>query len=193
MKRVCVFCGSHPGATPAYAEEARRLGRAFVERNLTLVYGGASVGLMGEIADTVLEAGGEVIGVIPTYLFEKEVAHTGLSDLRVVDSMHQRKALMAELADAFIALPGGIGTLEEFFEVWTWAQLGMHDKLCGLLNVGNYYHHLIQFMDQMVAQGFLKPAHRANVVIEDDANVMLDRLQQSRATQAERRIDLSGT
>jgi uncharacterized protein (TIGR00730 family) len=193
MKRVCVFCGSHSGTSPAYTEAARRLGKAFVERNLTLVYGGASVGLMGAIADSVLEAGGEVIGVIPTYLFEKEVAHTGLSDLRVVDSMHQRKALMAELADAFIVMPGGIGTLEEFFEVWTWAQLGMHRKLCGLLNVGDYYYHLVQFMDQMVAQGFLKQAHRASVVIEEDTGILLERLQRNHETRDERQIDLRGT
>src|ERR1051326_3032274 len=143
MRRICVFCGSNPGNAPAYRESARQLGKTLVERGYGLVYGGGNVGIMGEIANSVLAEGGEVIGVIPQVLFRKEVAHMGLADLRVVESMHQRKALMAELSDAFIALPGGAGTMEEFFEVWTWAQLGIHGKPCGLLNIANYYQHLI--------------------------------------------------
>jgi len=138
MKRVCVFCGSSPGAEPTYAQAARNLGSILAKSGIGLVYGGASVGLMAEIANAAMQAHGEVIGVIPRSLVEKEVAHGGLTDLRVVDSMHQRKALMAELSDGFIAMPGGLGTLEEFFEVLTWAQLGMHTKPCGLLNVGGF-------------------------------------------------------
>jgi uncharacterized protein (TIGR00730 family) len=143
MKRVCVFCGSSPGEHADYTEAARGLGVALVSRGLGLVYGGGGVGLMGELANSVLAAGGEVVGVIPRSLYEKEVAHTGVTDLRVVGSMHERKALMADLADAFIALPGGVGTLEELFEVVTWAQLGFHGKPCGVLDVRGYFEHLI--------------------------------------------------
>ena len=161
MKRICVFCGSSPGAKEEYRAAAVALGRMLADNGLGLVYGGASVGLMGAVADGALEQGGEVIGVMPKHLMPFEVEHNGLSDLRVVDTMHDRKALMAELSDGFIALPGGIGTLEELFEAWTWGQLGVHNKPCGLLDVGGYYQGLRSFIDHMVAEKFLKTPHRA--------------------------------
>ncbi len=173
MKHICVFCGSNLGAQPEYVEAARHLGRVLAKRQITLVYGGARVGTMGEIADSVLAAGGHVIGVIPQALAEK-VAHTGLSDLRIVPSMHERKALMAELADGFIALPGGLGTFEEFFEVLTWAQLGLHHKPCGLLNVRGYYQPLMAFLDHAVAQHFLKAPHRDMILSDEDPERLLD-------------------
>jgi uncharacterized protein (TIGR00730 family) len=176
MKHICVFCGSNLGAQPEYVEAARHLGQVLAARQITLVYGGARVGTMGEIADSVLAAGGHVIGVIPQALADK-VAHPGLSDLRVVPSMHERKALMADLADGFIALPGGLGTFEEFFEVLTWAQLGMHHKPCGLLNVRGYYQPLMDFLDQAVAQRFLKAEHRAMALIDDDPVRLLDQFR----------------
>jgi uncharacterized protein (TIGR00730 family) len=175
--RICVFTGSNPGARPEYAAAARRLGEQLAARGQTLVYGGAGIGLMGVVADAVLAAGGQAIGVIPQALVAKEVAHRGLSDLRVVASMHDRKALMAELADAFIALPGGIGTLEEYFEITTWAQLGLHDKPCGLLNAAGYYDGLIRFLDHAVDQQFVRPAHRAMMIVDDDPASMLDRFE----------------
>jgi len=153
-KRICVFLGSSGGVRPEYAEVAKHLGRELVRRNLGLVYGGANLGLMKTLADTVLAEGVEVIGVIPKMLVEKEIAHEGLTELRVVGSMHERNALMADLADGFIALPGGLGTLEEFFEVWTWGQLGQHVKPCGLLDVCGYFGHLIKFLDHAVDERF---------------------------------------
>ena len=173
IKTVCVFCGSSPGARPEYSQAARRLGHTLVEREIGLVYGGGSVGLMGAIATSVLDAGGKVTGVIPAALLEKEVALTELSDLRVVDSMHERKALMAEICDAFVALPGGFGTTEELIEALTWAQLGIHGKPCGILNVSNYFDHLIDFLDRAVVDGFLRPEHRAMICIADDPNNLL--------------------
>ena len=155
LKSVCVFCGANAGTDPAYTEAAVALGRAMAERKLTLVYGGGAVGLMGLVADAALEAGGEVVGVIPEHLVNWEVAHKGLTRLEVVGSMHERKALMADLGDAFVALPGGIGTFEEFFEVWTWRQLGYHDKPVGLLNVAGYYDGLMQFLHSTVEQQFM--------------------------------------
>ncbi len=175
MKRICVFCGSSMGASPAFAEGARALGRALAEAGITLVYGGGGVGLMGVLADAVLEAGGEVIGVIPRPLWARELGHTGLTALHVVDSMHQRKALMAELSDGFIALPGGAGTLEEFAEMWTWGLLGVHRKPCGLLEVNGYYAPLLALLDHMVAQGFLRPEHRDMVLVESDPRRLLER------------------
>lgn len=168
MKNICVFCGSSPGADPAYAAAAAKLGRALVEAGLGLVYGGAGVGLMGTLAETVLDAGGRVTGVIPRALAEREVALTRLEDLRVVASMHERKALMAELSDGFIALPGGIGTLEEFVEVLTWAQLGIHSKPCALLNVCGYYDGLLVFFDRMAEQRFLGRNGRDLMLVGDD-------------------------
>lgn len=177
MKRICVFCGSNPGASPVYAQAARALGATLAGRGLGLVYGGGNVGLMGIVADAALAAGGEVIGVIPHALVAREVAHRGLADLRVVDSMHERKALMSELADGFLALPGGIGTLEEWFETWTWAQLGLHAKPFGLLDVAGYYEHLIRFLDHVVAERFLHPDHRSMVLVETDPGTLLDRMR----------------
>jgi uncharacterized protein (TIGR00730 family) len=178
MKRICVFTGSRHGAVPEYSAGAKELGRELVARGYGLVYGGGRVGLMTVIADTMLELGGRVTGVIPNSLVSKEVAHQGLSDLRVVQSMHERKALMAELSDGFIAMPGGIGTLEEFFEVLSWAQLGLHAKPCGLLNVGGYYDHLIRFLDHAVSDDFVKPKHRALMIVEREPASMLDRLDE---------------
>jgi uncharacterized protein (TIGR00730 family) len=174
VKSVCVFCGSRPGSEPAYAESARDLGRTLAETDVTLVYGGGHVGLMGVVADAALEAGGEVIGVMPKALVEREIAHTGLTKLHVVGSMHERKALMAELSEGFVALPGGTGTLEEFFEVLTWAQLGEHRKPCGLLNVAGYYDPLLTVFGHMVARGFLSEEHRELVVVETDPRAMLE-------------------
>jgi uncharacterized protein (TIGR00730 family) len=175
MRRVCVFCGSNTGMRPAYAEAATRLGRLIAERGLGLVYGGGRVGLMGLIADAAHQAGGEVIGVIPRALAEWEVAHTGITDLRVVNSMHERKALMADLVDAFVALPGGVGTLDELFEIWTWGQLGLHAKPLGFLDVEGYYAGLHAFLDHMRDEGFVKARHRAMVAVTADPDDLLDR------------------
>ena len=189
MKRVCVFCGSSPGARPAYTELASRLGSILAGRGMTLVYGGGNVGLMGVLANAVLAGGGNVIGVIPQAMVDLEVAHTGFPDLRIVGSMHERKALMADLADAFIALPGGLGTVEEFCEILTWAQLGMHQKPCGLINVENYFDQLIAFLDDAVRERFVRPEHRAMVLVDSDAERMIDRLQAYRPPMLEKWID----
>jgi uncharacterized protein (TIGR00730 family) len=189
MKRICVFCGSNPGAEPAYAEAAADLGRLLALRGLTLVYGGGRVGLMGVLADAALAAGGRVTGVIPEALAAKELAHGRLTDLVVVGSMHERKALMSELSDAFIALPGGIGTLEEWFEVWTWSQLGFQPKPCGMLNVAGYYDHLLAFLDHMTAERFLSPPHRSMAIVEERADRLLDRLASYQPPRAEKWID----
>ncbi len=177
MKRICVFCGSSPGARPEYRQAARQLAYTLASKQIGLVYGGGSVGVMGEIARTVLDEGGEVIGVIPKALAKKKVAFTELPDLRVVGSMHERKALMAELADGFIALPGGLGTIEEFFEVLTWAQLGIHSKPCGLLNVGQYYDKLISFLDHTVSEQFVEGAHRSMVLIAGSPEALLEQFE----------------
>ncbi|MEF2072164.1 TIGR00730 family Rossman fold protein [Consotaella aegiceratis] len=177
MQRLCVFCGSSFGVDSAYLSVAQALGRLLVEEGIELVYGGGSVGLMGGIADAVLEAGGRVTGVIPQALFDKEVGHRNLTDLRIVGSMHERKALMAELSDGFVAMPGGIGTFEELFEVWTWAQLGYHAKPCSLLNVNGYYDGLSGFLDNVAASQFMKPIHRDMLIVEDEPKALLDRLK----------------
>jgi uncharacterized protein (TIGR00730 family) len=177
IKRICVFCGSSPGAKSEYKEAAQLLGRLLAAENIGLVYGGAEVGLMGAIADAALQAGGEVIGVIPKHLVAKEVAHKSLTDLRVVDSMHERKALMAELSDGFIALPGGFGTFEELFEVVTWSQLGLHRKPTGLLNVLGYYDSLLQLLDQGVSEEFIRPGHRDLVLSSDDPHLLLQQMR----------------
>lgn len=161
MRRICVFCGSKAGDRPAYTEAARELGEALAHRGVGLVYGGASIGLMGVVADATLRAGGQAIGVIPDSLKDKEIAHPGLTELRIVDSMHARKALMADLSDGFVALPGGIGTLEELFEIWTWSHLKIHQKPCVLLNVEGYYDELLIFLDKMHDAGFIKDYGRA--------------------------------
>jgi uncharacterized protein (TIGR00730 family) len=178
-RRICVFTGSRDGSHPRYAEAARQLGRELVERNYGLVYGGGNVGLMKVIADTVLDLGGHVTGVIPDSLVSKEVAHRGLSDLRIVQSMHERKAMMAALSDGFIALPGGIGTMEEFFEVLSWAQLGIHRKPCGLMNTGGYYDRLIEFLDHAVEHDFLKPKHRSLLILANEPSEILSRFEAS--------------
>ncbi len=177
LARICVFCGSSPGAKPAYAEAARRLGLTLVEQGIELVYGGGRIGLMGQIARTVLDAGGKVTGVIPRQLVERELAFTQVSELRVVGSMHERKALMAELADGFIALPGGLGTIEELFEVLTWAQLGFHRRPCGLLDVAGYYSALMDFVDHAVGEQFVDPAHRALLMVDSDPERLVERFR----------------
>src|SRR5262245_7371526 len=176
LRSVCVFCGSNTGAGPAYSEAARGLARAMARRGLTLVYGGGNVGLMGVLADAALGAGAKVIGVIPRRLVEREVAHAGLTEQRVVGTMHERKALMAELADAFIALPGGLGTLDETFEMLTWTQLGYHHKPSALLDVNGYFGRLAEFLDHAVAERFVTAAHRAMLIVERDPDAALDRL-----------------
>ena len=177
IQRVCVFCGSSPGATPAFADRARQLGAVIAAQGLGLVYGGASVGLMGTLADAALAAGGEVIGVIPQSLVDMEVAHAGLSELRIVTSMHERKAVMADVADAFIALPGGFGTLDELAEVLTWSQLGLHTKPTGLLDVDGYFAPLLEFLDGALRSRFLQPAHRSMLLVETDPQRLLAALR----------------
>jgi uncharacterized protein (TIGR00730 family) len=175
--RLCVFCGSNAGQDPVYLATARALWEALAASGIGLVYGGASVGLMGAVADAALAKGGNVIGVMPQALVDKEIAHKGLTDLRVVGSMHERKALMAELADGFVALPGGLGTFEELFEVWTWAQLGYHRKPCALLNAGGFYDKLTDFLDDVVERGFVKPIHRAMLIVESDPAALIDAIR----------------
>ncbi|HEY6088649.1 MAG TPA: TIGR00730 family Rossman fold protein [Gemmatimonadaceae bacterium] len=177
IRRLAIFCGSNPGARPEYMEAARSLGRLLSQRGIGIVYGGSNVGLMSALADTMLDEGGDIIGVIPSMLVQREVANTALSDLRIVDSMHERKAVMAELADGFVALPGGIGTLEEFFEIWTWGQLGMHEKPCGLLNVAGYFDPLLEFLDRAVAEKFVRDVHRQMVVVESEPAALLARFE----------------
>ena len=176
MRRVCVFCGSSTGVNGAYAEAAQAMGAELARRGIGLVYGGGNVGLMGVIASAVLDRGGEVIGVIPQALANREIAHTGVTALHIVDSMHTRKAMMAELSDAFVAMPGGVGTFEEFFEAVTWTQLGVHRKPCGLFNVNGFYSPLAAFIDQAVTEGFIKPVHRAAIIVECDPARLLDTL-----------------
>lgn len=175
LENICVYCGSNTGNDPVYTEQAQALGRALVTRGLGLVYGGSKVGIMGVVADAVLQAGGRAIGIIPEALMQKELAHHHLTELHVVHSMHERKTMMAERASAFIAMPGGVGTLEEIFEAWTWAQLGFHRKPCGLLNVAGYYDQLAGFLDHTVASGFMQPQHRQMLVVDADADQLLDR------------------
>jgi hypothetical protein len=176
MKRICVFCGSNAGARSEYAEAARALATVLAERKLGIVYGGGNVGLMGVLADAALARGGEVIGVIPQKLVDKEVAHRGVTELRIVETMHERKALMNDLSDAFLALPGGFGTLDEFFEVLTWSQLGFHGKPCALLNVAGYYDGMLAMLDHAVTERFLRPAHRQLVIADTDPLRLLQRL-----------------
>lgn len=173
MKSICVYCGSNSGDNPAYVSAARAIGQTLARRGLTTVYGGGQVGLMGEVADAALGAGGKVIGVIPQFLALKEIAHMELSELHVVQSMHARKAMMVELSDGFIALPGGIGTMEELFEIWTWSQLGQHPHPVGLLNVDGYYDHLVAFLDQMTQSGFLRASHRDALKVSDRVEDLL--------------------
>ena len=185
MKRLCVFCGSSPGRRPAHADAARAVGRVLAERGIGLVYGGGHVGLMGIVADTVLAAGGEAIGVIPDALVRREVGHGGLTALHVVGSMHERKAMMADLSDGFVALPGGYGTLEELCEVVTWSQLGIHPKPCGLLNVDGYYDPLLAMFDRGVEEGFIRAGQRGIVMDDTDPARLVDRLAAHRPPAAE--------
>ena len=193
MERLCVFSGSSPGAHSDYLRAAQELGRALADQDVALVYGGASVGLMGAVADAMLDAGGEAIGVIPQALVEREIAHTGLSDLQVVGSMHERKALMAELADGFVALPGGMGTLEELFEVYTWTQLGLHSKPLGLLDVRGYYDKLVAFLDHTVEERFMTVEHREMLVVEERAEALLEAFRRWRAPVRAKWIDRAQT
>jgi uncharacterized protein (TIGR00730 family) len=193
MKRICVFCGSSPGANPSYLAAARALGRELAGRGLGLVYGGASVGLMGAVADGALSGGGEVVGVIPGALEAKEIAHGGLTRLEVVASMHERKARMAELADGFIALPGGMGTLEEMAEILTWAQLGLHRKACALLDVAGYWRPLVAFFDHAVEERFLRPEQRALLLVGREPAPLLDDMERYVPVYREKWIDRDQT
>ncbi len=181
LRSLCVYCGSNPGRLPEYVAAGQALARAAASRGITLVYGGATVGVMGAVADAALQAGGRVIGVIPQALVDKELAHRGLTELVVTGSMHERKAAMAERSDAFVALPGGVGTLEEIFEMWTWAQLGFHEKPCGLLNVAGYYDGLVSFLDRTVTEGFVRAGHRDMLVVEPTPEALLERFAVYRA------------
>jgi uncharacterized protein (TIGR00730 family) len=192
VKRVCVFCGSNAGVRPEYAAAAREMAAQLAAGGLGLVYGGGNVGLMGVLADAMLAAKAEVIGVIPRSLVEREVAHHGVTRLHVVQTMHERKAMMAQLCDAFVALPGGFGTLEEFFEVLTWSQLGYHRKPCGLLNVAGYYDGLARMLDHGVAEGFISPAHRALVIAETGPARLLQRLAEFTPVTAGKWADARG-
>jgi uncharacterized protein (TIGR00730 family) len=193
MRRICVFAGSSPGARVEYSAAARDLGRALVRRQIDLVYGGARVGLMGSLADAVLAGGGRVTGVIPEGLMTKEIAHDQLSELKVVASMHERKALMSDLADGFIALPGGWGTLEEFFEVLTWAQLGMHRKPCGLLNASGYFDQLLAFIDHSVEERFVRLENRAMILVAATADELLQGFAEYVPPRVEKWIDRAAT
>ncbi len=189
LRRVCVFCGSNSGRRPEYVRAARELGRELARRGVGLVYGGANVGLMAEAADAVLASGGEAIGVIPRFMMRKEIAHQGLSELHIVETMHQRKACMAELSDGFVALPGGLGTLEEFCEVVTWAQLGLHPKPCGLLDAAGFYADLIRFLDHCVVEGFVRVEHRAAVISASSPGELLDRFAEHQPVEVSKWID----
>lgn len=189
IQSICVFCGSSAGEDPKYLEAASEMGKLLAEEEIELVYGGSRVGMMGRLADTVLGAGGRVTGVIPRALMDREVAHRELQDLRVVESMHERKAQMEELADAFVALPGGLGTLEELCEVLTWSQLGLHRKPCGILDVGGYYQPLIRFLDHMVREGFLGTSARSMVLVESSSERLLERMRAYQAPPVPRWID----
>jgi len=189
MKRICVFCGSSSGSRPEYRVATEELGAELARRNIGLVYGGGNVGLMGVLADAVLGAGGEVIGVIPENLMAREIGHNGLTKLHVVRSMHERKALMGDLSDAFVALPGGFGTLEEFCEIVTWSQLGLHAKPCGILNVQGYYSPLLAMFDHAVQERFLKPENRALVLARDSVAELLQALDEWHPVRVEKWLD----
>jgi uncharacterized protein (TIGR00730 family) len=193
MKSICVYCGSGSGKSEAYILAARELGKNLASRDITLVYGGAKIGIMGAVADSVLENSGRVIGVIPKALVEKEVAHPSLTELHVTGSMHERKMKMSDLSEGFIALPGGIGTLEEISEIWTWAQLGFHKKPFGLLNIEGYFDHLIAFVDHAVNEQFVRPQYRNMLMVEKTIPVLLERIDTYTAPDVEKWIDRSET
>jgi uncharacterized protein (TIGR00730 family) len=186
IKNVCVYCGSNSGDRDEYQNIATELAAELVERKLGLVYGGSSTGIMGMLADAMLEAGGQVRGIMPRALVHKEIAHGGLTELRVTGSMHERKALMADMADGFIALPGGFGTLEEIVEILTWAQLQLHEKPCGLVNVASYYDHFLKFVDHVEAEGFLDSQHRKMLLVADNPSELLDKFESYRAPKVEK-------
>lgn len=181
VKRICVYCGSSAGRVPEYVQAAQQLANELVRNHIGLVYGGASVGVMGQVADAVLAQNGEVIGVIPQALVDKEVSHNGLTQLHVVSSMHERKSMMADLANGFVALPGGLGTLEELFEVLTWQQLGFHQKPVAVLNVNGYYDKLLAFLDHSVAEKFVRQAHREALIVENNATDLVAAMQSYQA------------
>ena len=193
LASVCVYCGAHTGRDPAYTAAAALLGRTLAERGIRIVYGGGRVGLMGVVADAALAAGGRVTGIIPQALMKKELAHAGLTELVVTTSMHERKAQMAERADAFVALPGGLGTFEELFEIWTWGQLGWHRKPCGVVNVAGFYDGLIAFLDHAADAGFVRPVHRGMLLVDDDPARLLDRFAQYEAPAMPKWVELAQT
>jgi uncharacterized protein (TIGR00730 family) len=192
IRSLCVYCGSNTGADPEFASATRAMAALLAGRGIRVVYGGGAVGLMGVLADAALAAGGEVVGVIPQALMDREIGHTGLTELHVVGSMHERKALMAELADGFVALPGGVGTLEELVEVYTWSQLGLHRKPLGLLNVSGYYDGLAAFLDHAVREQFLRPEHRAVLVVESEPEALLERLEHAEPPRLVKWLNPSG-
>jgi uncharacterized protein (TIGR00730 family) len=177
LRSVCVFCAANPGADPAYVQRTAAFGRFLAESGRRVVFGGGRTGLMGALAEGALAAGGEIVGVMPRHLVEREVAHTGLSELHVVGSMHERKARLAELSDGFVALPGGLGTLEELFETWTWGQLGLHRKPYGLLDIGGFFAPLLEFLDHAVREGFIRAEYRALLLVDSDPSALLDRME----------------
>ncbi|MFH0944942.1 MAG: TIGR00730 family Rossman fold protein [Planctomycetota bacterium] len=193
MRRICVFCGSNFGKNPVYREVAEELGRRMARRGVAIVYGGGNVGLMGALANAALGAGGEVIGVVPRMLSEREVAHHGVTELKVVETMHERKALMVELSDAFLSLPGGIGTMDEFFETLTWAQLDIHRKPCGILNLNGYYDHLVRQLDRFVEDGFLSPSNRRLIIIREDIDQVMYALDHHKPTAGEMFFERDGS
>jgi hypothetical protein len=193
LKTVCVFCAANPGSNPVYVERAAAMGRHLAQSKRRLVYGGGRTGLMGALADAALDAGGEVIGIMPRHLVDREVAHAGLTELRVVASMHERKSLLAELADGFLAMPGGLGTLEELFEIWTWGQLGLHSKPYGLLQVDGFFAPLLEFLDQAVTAGFIRAANREMLVVDDDPATLIARMEAARVPPVPRWLDRSTT
>lgn len=190
MKRICVYCGSAVGASDAYVAAAEQLAAIMAERNIELVYGGAQVGVMGALANAMLNVGGSVIGVLPVGLFRTEVPHSGLTELIEVTSLHERKAKMAELADAFISLPGGLGTLEELFEILTWAQLNIHNKPVGILNINGFYNKLLDYLDHAVEEKFIRPQHRQMIIIETDIAGMLEKFQSYKPPGTQKWVDL---
>ena len=193
LQTLCVFCASSPGADPRYVAAARAFGTLVARSGRRIVYGGGNTGLMGELADAALGASGEVIGLMPKHLADREVAHRGLTRLEIVGSMHERKARLAEMADGFVALPGGLGTLEEFTEIWTWGQLGLHAKPYGLLNVAGYYTPLLAFLDHAVAERFVRPEHRAMVRVAEDPAALLEALETARPAVLPKWIDRTAT
>lgn len=193
LRALCVYCGSSPGLLPEYREAAANAGRMLAEQGIHLIYGGGRSGLMGEIADSVLAAGGQVTGVITRHLSDKEIAHPGVSELRVVESMHERKKLMSDLADGFVALPGGIGTFEEILEVFTWTQLGLHPKPCGLLNVAGFYTPLAAFLEHAVEQRFIRAEHHASLLLDEDFGSLLRRMETYEAVTVDKWIDLKNS